>query len=51
VLDHAQRYTHAIDWSNLATADKMLQDSNAFEQGEDAKLKVDWEKWAKTATN
>ncbi len=47
MLNYAQRYTHAIDWSHLASARKMLQESNAFAQGEDAKLKVDWQKWVK----
>jgi Fic family protein len=47
MLDHAQRYTHAIDWSTLTRANKMLQESNAFDQGEDAKLKVDWNSWDK----
>jgi hypothetical protein len=41
MLNHAQRYTHAIDWSNMASANKMLQETNAFAQGEDAKLKFD----------
>jgi Fic family protein len=45
MLDYAQRYTHAIDWSTLGSARSMLQESNAFETGEDAKLKVDWQKW------
>ena len=49
MLNHAQRYTHAIDWNTLTNADKMLHESNAFEQGEDAKLKVDWDKWTKAA--
>ena len=49
MLDYAQRYTHAIDWSTLATANKMLQESHAFDEGEDAKLKINWEDWAKIA--
>jgi hypothetical protein len=42
---YAQHYTHAIDWSNLATVRTMLEESHAFDDGEDAKLKVDWAKW------
>lgn len=45
MLDYAQRYTHAIDWSSFSDARQMLQQSNAFGEGEDAKLKVDWQAW------
>ncbi len=40
MLDHAQRYTHAIDWNNLASAQAMLGDTGAFMEGENAKLKL-----------
>jgi fido (protein-threonine AMPylation protein) len=46
MLDYAQRYTHAIDWRTLNGARVMLEESQAFSQGEDAKLKVDWQKLA-----
>lgn len=45
MLDYAQRYTRAIDWGTLEGARAMLEQTQAFSQGEDAKLKVDWEKW------
>jgi hypothetical protein len=41
-LLYAQRYTHVIDWSSFTDAQQMLQQSNAFGEGDDAKLKVDW---------
>jgi Fic family protein len=40
MLDAAQRYTHAIDWSSLASAQAMLEDTNAFAECELAKLKL-----------
>jgi len=40
MLDAAQRYTHAIDWSSMASAHAMLEDTNAFAEGELAKLKL-----------
>jgi Fic family protein len=40
MLDAAQRYTHSIDWSSLAKAHQMLEDSDAFAEGELAKLKI-----------
>jgi Fic family protein len=40
MLDVAQRFTHGIDWLTLATARAQLADHNAFEQGEDAKLRL-----------
>jgi hypothetical protein len=40
MLDVAQRFTHGIDWRTLATARAQLADHNAFEQGEDAKLRL-----------
>ena len=39
MLSFAQNYTHKIDWSTLDRARKMLTKSNAFAEGEDAKLK------------
>lgn len=39
MLDYAQRYTHAIDWSTLERARAMLQGTDAFAEGEQAKLK------------
>jgi len=46
MLDYAQRYTHAIDWRTLKGAHAMLEQTQAFSEGEDAKLKVDWQKWS-----
>ena len=40
MLDHAQRYTHAIDWANLKAAQTILTDTGAFTEGEDAKLEL-----------
>jgi len=40
MLDYAQRYTHSIDWSTLERARLMLDETNAFAEGEDAKLKL-----------
>lgn len=40
MLDYAQRYTHSIDWSTLDLARAMLDETNAFAVGEEAKLKV-----------
>jgi hypothetical protein len=40
MLDVAQRYTHAIDWSIMEKAHAMLQETNAFAEGELAKLKL-----------
>jgi fido (protein-threonine AMPylation protein) len=45
MMDYAQRYTHVIDWQTMDKARVTLEESNAFAQGEDAKLKVDWGKW------
>jgi Fic family protein len=44
MMNVAQRYTHAIDWRTLARARAMLEESNAFAEGEDAKLRLDWQK-------
>ncbi len=46
MLGVAQRYTQFIDWSTLQTARQMLDDTHAFAEGEDAKLKLDWLKAA-----
>ena len=40
MLDAAQRYTHSIDWSSMGRAHTMLEESNAFAEGELAKLKL-----------
>lgn len=40
MLDAAQRYTHSIDWSTLDRARAMLDETNAFAEGENAKLKL-----------
>jgi hypothetical protein len=45
MLDVAQCYTHGIDWRTLEGARAMLEATNAFAQGEDAKLRVDWHTW------
>jgi hypothetical protein len=40
MLDAAQRYTRSIDWSSLGKAHQMLEETNAFSEGELAKLKI-----------
>lgn len=40
MLDYAQQYTHAIDWRDLETARMMLDQTGAFAEGEDAKLRM-----------
>lgn len=40
MLDYAQRYTQAIDWSELNTARQMLDESGAFAEGEDAHIRL-----------
>ena len=40
MLDVAQQYTHLIDWSSMEKAHAMLQETNAFAEGELAKLKM-----------
>lgn len=40
MLDVAQSYTHRIDWSSLERARAHLAATNAFEEGADAKLKL-----------
>jgi fido (protein-threonine AMPylation protein) len=49
MLDYAQRYTHAINWSTFDGALQMLQESNAFKEDDGAKLKVDWQAWDNSA--
>ena len=48
MLDVAQRYTCGIDWRTLESARAMMEETNAFAQGDDAKLRVDWRTWDKT---
>jgi Fic family protein len=38
MLDDAQRFTGSIDWSTLESARAMLEKTNAFAEGDDAKL-------------
>lgn len=40
MLDYAQQYTLAIDWSDLEGARRVLQRTGAFDVGEDAKLRL-----------
>jgi fido (protein-threonine AMPylation protein) len=40
MLTVAQNYTHSIDWTTLDRARAMLEASNAFAEGEDAKLRL-----------
>lgn len=40
MLDHAQKYTRAIDWSDLQTARHMLEQTGAFGEGENARLRL-----------
>lgn len=40
MLDVAQRYTSLIDWSTFERARAMLEETAAFAEGEDAKLKI-----------
>ena len=39
MLDYAQRYTHAIDWSNFDQVRRELDKTGAFTEVEDAKLR------------
>ncbi len=39
MLDNAQNYTGKIDWRSFEGARAMLEDTNAFAEGEDTKLK------------
>lgn len=40
MMDYAQRYTHAIDWENLDQACRELDETGAFAEGEDARLRM-----------
>lgn len=40
MLDYAQRYTHAIDWKELNHARMMLEQTGAFAEGENARLRM-----------
>ena len=40
MLDAAQRYTHTIDWGSLGKAHQMIEETDAFAEGELAKLKI-----------
>lgn len=40
MLDYAQRYTYAIDWRELAVARRMLTETGAFREGDEARLRL-----------
>jgi hypothetical protein len=40
MLDYAQQYTHSIDWSDLQAARHMLEQTGAFSEGENARLRL-----------
>ena len=40
MMNYAQQYTHAINWKDLDTARKMLEQSGAFDEGQEAKLRM-----------
>ena len=40
MLNRAQQYTHAINWDDLETARKVLEQTGAFEEGPDVKLRI-----------
>lgn len=40
MMNYAQQYTHAINWNDLDTARKMLEQSGAFDEGQDTRLKM-----------
>lgn len=40
MLDYAQRYTHAIDWRELAVARRMLAETGAFREGDESRLRL-----------
>ena len=40
MMNHAQQYTHLINWNELDTARKMLEQTGAFDEGQDAKLRM-----------
>jgi Fic family protein len=40
MLSYAHQYTHAIDWSDLNTARQLLEQTGAFAEGENARLRI-----------
>ena len=40
MLNRAQQYTHTINWDDLETARKVLEQTGAFEEGPNAKLRI-----------
>ncbi len=40
MLDRVQEYTHAIDWQDLDAARILLEQTNAFAEGEEARLRM-----------
>lgn len=40
MMNYAQQYTYVINWSDLDTARKMLEQSEAFDEGQYAKLRM-----------
>lgn len=40
MLDYAQQFGHAIDWRDLDRARMMLEQTGAFAEGEDARLRI-----------
>jgi len=40
MMNYAQQYTHLINWNELDTARKMLEQTGAFDEGQDAKLRM-----------
>lgn len=40
MLDVAQSYTHSIDWTTFDAAHQMLSETNAFAEGEEARLRL-----------
>lgn len=40
MLDYVQRYTHALDWSELDRARMTLEQTGAFAEGENARLRI-----------
>jgi len=46
MMNHAQQYTHLINWNDLNIARKMLEQTGAFDEGQDAKLRMPKERAA-----
>ncbi|MXX16302.1 MAG: Fic family protein, partial [Gammaproteobacteria bacterium] len=40
MLNYAQAYTHAIVWRDLDSAHRVLEETGAFAEGEDARLRM-----------